>query len=102
MDERLRDEAERIRAGRELNHFDMSAVETVAGLVLRVLDAQAIIAEEGAVIVEGGQQVEHPAVVVERRASQEIRGWVKDRPDLFGVQKQPRQTRRRPDFTVVV
>lgn len=71
--------------GRELNEFDARAVKIVAQLIDRVREARAIIAEEGPVAAKGsGEPIEHPAVKVERMASAEIRGWVKERPDLFG------------------
>lgn len=72
--------------GRELNEFDSRAVAIVAQLIGRVREAREIIAAEGAVVNKGsGEPVEHPAVKVERMASAEIRGWVKERPDLFGA-----------------
>lgn len=72
--------------GRELSEFDARAVAIVAQLIGRVREARAIIAEEGPVAAkESGEPIEHPAVKVERMASAEIRGWVKERPDLFGV-----------------
>lgn len=71
--------------GRELNEFDARAVKIVAQLIDRVREARAIIADEGPVAAkESGEPIEHPAVKVERMASAEIRGWVKERPDLFG------------------
>ena len=88
------DEVEALRAGRDLNHFDLAAVETVAGLILRVREAQEAIQREGTIVDDGkGFPVEHPALVIEKRASQEIRGWVQQRPDLFGQQKQSRRAR---------
>lgn len=85
MDERLQDEVERLTDGRSLNQFDKSAVEAVAGLNLRLVDARKSISAEGMVIDDGkGFPIEHPALLIEKRASAEIRGWVKDRPDLFG------------------
>lgn len=71
--------------GRVLNPFDREAVLTVAGLVCRVRDARNAVEREGAIIDDGkGFPIEHPAIQVEKRASAEIRGWVKERPDLFG------------------
>lgn len=71
--------------GRELNEFDARAIKIVAQLIDRVREARMIIAEEGPVAAkESGEPIEHPAVKVERMASAEIRGWVKERPDLFG------------------
>lgn len=71
--------------GRELNEFDARAVAIVAQLIGRVREAREIIAAEGPVAAkESGEPIEHPAVKVERMASAEIRGWVKERPDLFG------------------
>lgn len=85
MDGRLRDEVDRLTDGRTLNEFDKSAVEAVAGLNLRLVDARGSIASEGLIIDDGkGFPIEHPALLIEKRASAELRGWVKDRPDLFG------------------
>lgn len=71
--------------GRELNEFDARAVAIVAQLIGRVREARMIIADEGPVAAkESGEPIEHPAVKVERMASAEIRGWIKERPDLFG------------------
>lgn len=80
------EELERALAGdRELNEFDTRAVAIVAQLIERVREARTIIAAEGPVAAkESGEPIEHPAVKVERMASAEIRGWVKERPDLFG------------------
>lgn len=81
--------AERLAEGRALSAFDEEAVATVAGLLRRVRDARARVDAEGTIIDDGkGFPVEHPALVVEKRASAEIRGWVKDRPDLFGERRQ--------------
>lgn len=79
----------RIQAHSELNGFDTEAVQIVAALIQRVRQAQHIISMEGPLAAkESGEPIEHPAVKVERQASAEIRGWVKERPDLFGEQKQ--------------
>lgn len=85
MSDELAQEAKRIADGRTLNEFDQSAVEAVAGLTLRLEGARAAIGRDGMFVVDvKGDLVEHPAVMVEKRASAELRGWVKDRPDLFG------------------
>ena len=69
----------------DLSEFDARAVAIVAQLIGRVREAREIIAAEGPVAAkESGEPIEHPAVKVERMASAEIRGWVKERPDLFG------------------
>lgn len=82
---RLASQVERLSDGRQLTAFDQDAVATVAGLLERVAQARSIIAAEGPVAAkESGEPIEHPAVKVERMASAEIRGWVKERPDLFG------------------
>lgn len=71
---------------RALNEFDARAVAIVSQLIDRVRQARVIIADEGPVAAkESGEPIEHPAVKVERMASAEIRGWVKERPDLFGA-----------------
>ena len=75
-----------LNGDRELNEFDARAVAIVAQLIQRVREAREIIAAEGPVAAkESGEPIEHPAVKVERMASAEIRGWVKERPDLFGA-----------------
>lgn len=61
--------------------FDSEAVEVVAGLLTRIDEARADIAARG-VVVDGR---ENPACLTERTASAELRGWVKERPDLFGA-----------------
>lgn len=69
----------------DLSEFDARAVAIVAQLIGRVREAREIIAAEGPLAAkESGEPIEHPAVKVERMASAEIRGWVKERPDLFG------------------
>lgn len=80
------DDVEKALAGdRALNEFDERAVQIVSQLIVRVRQARLIIADEGPVAAkESGEPIEHPAVKVERMASAEIRGWVKERPDLFG------------------
>ena len=81
----IRVEAERLLDGRVVSPFDAEIFEIVAGLTLRARAAREAIAREGDIIDDGkGFPVEHPAVVLEKRASAELRGWVKDRPDLFG------------------
>lgn len=83
---RIDKEFERLRDGRPLSPFDREVLFTVAGLVLRVRDARDAVEREGQIIDDGkGFPIEHPALVIEKRASQEIRGWVKDHPNLFGV-----------------
>lgn len=66
-----------------LSEFDLGAVRAVAGLLDRVADARRSIEAEG-ILVDGR---ENPACLTERTASAELRGWVKDRPDLFGRRK---------------
>lgn len=84
-------EVQRLSNGRDLTPFDRSAIEAVAGLVLRIEEARRRIADEGLTVLDkDGVPKEHPAVGVEKRASQELRGWVKDRPDLFGEMKSSR------------
>lgn len=71
----------------DLAEFDRQAIETVAALILRAREAARIIAAEGVVTsTDRGVLIEHPAVKVERMASAEVRGWMKDRPDLFGAE----------------
>ena len=90
-----------IVAGRTLNPFDVQVVETVAGLILQIEAARRVLDSEGIVLADDrGGTVEHPAVGVEKKCSQELRGWIKDRPDLFGQQKE-RPGRRRFEPKVV-
>ena len=78
----------RLADGRALSPFDEEVINTVAALIRRLRDARRRIDEEGTIIDDGkGFPVEHPALLVERRASAELRGWVKDRPDLFGERR---------------
>ena len=74
------------------SEFDRAVVLTVAGLLARVDEARADILERG-VVVDGR---ENPACLTERTASSELRGWVKERPDLFG----PRVQQSVPDSSV--
>lgn len=89
---RVDDEFESLRDGRSLSPFDREVLFTVAGLVLRGRDARDAVEREGAIIDDGkGFPIEHPALVIEKRASQEIRGWVKDHPNLFGANSRARR-----------
>lgn len=90
MSEDISELVEHLANGRVLSPFDMEAMQTVAGLIMRLRSARAaIVASGGQIIVDDGKgfPVEHPALLVEKRASAELRGWVKDRPDLFGAPK---------------
>lgn len=92
----LQDEIDRLADGRELNSFDQEAVATVAGLTLRLREARDAVEREGMIIDDGkGFPIEHPALIIEKRASAEVRGWVKDRPDLFGERKPARAQRQK-------
>lgn len=89
---------EDLSGGLQLNTFDRAAVEAVAALIIRSEQCQKILESEGPVSAkESGELIEHPAAKVERQASLELRGWVKDRPDLFG-ERRPQRTRERPSF----
>lgn len=82
---RIEKEFERLRDGRDLTPFEESAVYAVARLIIELEQASQQVLAEGVIIDDGkGFPVEHPALMVEKRCSSEIRGWVKDRPDLFG------------------
>lgn len=84
----LDDKIAHLRSSDTLSDFDAQAVETVAALLDRVRQAQDVVAKEGIIASkESGEPIEHPAVKVERAASAEIRGWVKERPDLFGEKR---------------
>ena len=92
------DDVEKALAGdRALNEFDARAVQIVSQLIARVRQARLIIAAEGPVAAkESGEPIEHPAVKVERMASAEIRGWVKERPDLFGQRSRGEKREDKP------
>ena len=100
-DDRFAAEVERLAAGRPLTEVDRSAVEAVAGLTMRVAEARRVLAAEGITIEVRGELKEHPAVGVEKKCSQEIRGWVEQRPDLFGQQKVSAPTRRKFEPKIV-
>lgn len=69
---------------------DDDVVGVVNGLVRQLEEARESLNELGTMVDDGhGGVKENPAARVERMASAELRGWVKDRPDLFG---------RRSDF----
>lgn len=79
---------EQIASHGNLNRFDKEAVKTVSALIRRVREAQLAISVDGIVVSnDRGTPIENPACRVERGASAELRGWVKDRPDLFGEQR---------------
>lgn len=100
-DDRFAAEVERLAAGRPLAEVDKSAVEAVAGLTMRVAEARRVLEAEGITIEVRGELKEHPAVGVEKKCSQEIRGWVEQRPDLFGQQKASAPTRRKFEPKIV-
>lgn len=99
----LAKEKKRLLNGRELNPFDDEVVEIVAALTLRLKEARETIEREGQIVDDGkGFPVEHPALLIEKRASMELRGWVKDRQDLFGPAKSSGSSRpKRQKFQVV-
>lgn len=99
----LKAEIKKITDGRELSPFDQEVIGIVAGLTLRAREAREAISREQMIIDDGkGFPVEHPALLIEKRASAELRGWVKDRPDLFGEKKSTDSGRpKRRKFEVV-
>ena len=99
--DRFAAEVERLAAGRPLTEADKSAVEAVAGLTMRVAEARRVLDAEGITIEVRGELKEHPAVGVEKKCSQEIRGWVEQRPDLFGQQKVSAPARRKFEPKIV-
>lgn len=72
--DRFAAEVERLAAGRTLTEVDRSAVEAVAGLTMRVAEARRVLDAEGITVEVRGELKEHPAVGVEKKCSQEIRG----------------------------
>lgn len=99
--DRFAAEVERLAAGRTLTEVDRSAVEAVAGLTMRVAEARRVLDAEGITVEVRGELKEHPAVGVEKKCSQEIRGWVEQRPDLFGQQKVSAPARRKFEPRIV-
>lgn len=81
--ERDRVAQKRIIGGRDLSEIDQVWVGIVSGLVAQIEEARTLIERDG-VIVNGEA---HPGFDVQRKASQEIRGWIERRPDLFGGDK---------------
>ena len=100
-DDRFADEVERLAAGRTLTAVDRAAVNAVAGLTMRVAEARRVLEAEGITVDVRGELKEHPAVGVEKKCSQEIRGWVEQRPDLFGQQKVSTPARRKFEPKIV-
>lgn len=83
-------------AGEARSAIDLEAIETVVGLVHQLDEARRVLSEVGVLVVaEDGTVRENPAARVERAASAELRGWVKDRPDLFGEQRAERPKREK-------
>lgn len=92
---RVEDKVTELLNGREVPPGDLELVRTFAGLVLRVEDARHQVTMEGVIIDDGkGFPVPHPGLEIERRTSAELRGWVKDRPDLFGAPVEDTKPRR--------
>lgn len=76
----VQEEAVRLAAGRDPNPFDYEIFLTVAGLTMRLRECRELLAQFGPLTTDGQ---ENPLLEVERKTSQELRGWVKARPDLF-------------------
>ncbi|PRQ10622.1 terminase [Corynebacterium sp. 13CS0277] len=73
---------------RELNPQDLAAVQTFVSLRERLADFRHAIDQQGVVVAsEDGAVKPHPLLDAERRTSAELRGWVQERPDLFGEEK---------------
>lgn len=86
----------RISAAKRLNAFDSEAVQLVVQLIRRAREAREHLDEHGLVLrKENGDRYENPAAKVERGASAELRGWVKDRPDLFGENRSAKPKREK-------
>ncbi len=76
----------RIQRHSDLDGVDSEIVNVVAGLIDRIRQARQDVAENGVTYLgEKGEPFIHPSVNVEKMMSQELRGWVKERPDLFGA-----------------
>jgi len=68
-----------------LNAFDRRVVDLVEGLLEDFQAARSEIERSGLMVRNDyGDLEENPAAQASRRASAELRGWVKERPDLFG------------------
>lgn len=72
-----------LAADHELDIIDMQALEAYAGQLYRMRAARDILEDEGLIWSSVKGQVAHPAVEIERQASQEMRQWISRRPDLF-------------------
>ena len=73
--------------GAELGVIDMQALEAYSGQLYRMRAARDILEEEGLVIDGMRGSTQHPAVEIERQASQEMRQWISRRPDLFAPEE---------------
>ena len=72
-----------------LNEFDQRVVALVEGLLQDFNDAREVVVRDGLMVRDDrGELQENPAALAQRRASAELRGWVKERPDLFGPRQQ--------------
>lgn len=71
----------------ELDIIDMQALEAYAGQLYRMRAARDMLEDEGLIWSSNKGQVAHPAVEIERQASQEMRQWISRRPDLFAPQE---------------
>lgn len=68
----------------DLSPVDEKAINAVVALVSQIEEARKEIDAHGLLLTnDKGMLVENPAARVERAASSELRGWLKDRPDLF-------------------
>lgn len=73
--------------GAELGIIDMQALEAYAGQLFRMRAARDLLEDEGLIWSSNKGQVAHPAVEIERQASQEMRQWISRRPDLFAPEE---------------
>lgn len=63
---------------------DQEIINVVAGLIARIKEARQLMKTDGIIEFSEKGTTVSPLVNIEKMMSQELRGWVKERPDLFG------------------
>ena len=87
---------ESLTEGRTLSVSDFELVQHFADLIAQAETARRVIDQGGMTIFSEKGEIVSPIVVAQEKISREIRGWIKDRPDLFnpGAGKQEVQKPR--------
>lgn len=87
---------ESLTEGRTLSVSDFELVQHFADLIAQAETARRAIDEGGMTSFSEKGEIVSPIVVAQEKISREIRGWIKDRPDLFnpGAGKQEAQKPR--------